>query len=273
MENGIRDKVKEHYGSIASKVSAERKSSCCGSASNSCGCDTGAAKLGYTKDELKGLPGMAVNASLGCANPLMLAGLKEGEAVLDLGSGGGIDVLAASKYVGATGKAYGLDMTDEMLKLANENKRRMGAQNVEFLKGYIEDVPLPDNTVDAVISNCVINLSEDKSKVLSEAYRVLKPGGRFAVADIVALKAVPESVRRQAEMWYGCLGGALEAGEYRQMLEQAGFHDVTIEPVHIYTKKVIEDDVLDGIYDGIIDEAGMDSLDGMFAGTHIKAIK
>lgn len=271
MEPGIRDKVKEHYGSIASKVSAESRSSCCGGGKASCGCDADAAKLGYTKDDLRGLPDTAVNASLGCANPLMLAGLKEGEAVLDLGSGGGIDVLAASKYVGETGKAYGLDMTDEMLKLANENKKKMGASNVEFLKGYIEDIPLPDNAVDAVISNCVINLSEDKGRVLKEAYRVLKPGGRFAVADVVALKPVPENVRRQAEMWCGCLAGTLEAGEYRRLLEAAGFRDITIEPVHVYSKAIIEEVVLGGEYEGLEDK--IDSVDGAFAGAHIKAFK
>lgn len=272
METGIRESVKKHYGSIASKVSAESKSSCCGNPGSSCGCDTDAAKLGYTKEDLKDLPGTAVNASLGCANPLMLAGLKEGETVLDLGSGGGIDVLAASKYVGQSGKAYGLDMTDEMLKLAKENKEKMGASNVEFLKGFIEDIPLPDNTVDAVISNCVINLSEDKAKVLTEAYRVLKPGGRFAVADIVALKPVPPSLRRRAEMWCGCIAGTLEADEYRLMLEKAGFRDITIEPVHVYTKSVIED-MAGSEYDDVINEVGIESVDGAFAGAHIKAYK
>lgn len=269
MEHGIREQVKKRYGSIASKVTKKSQSCCCGS---SCGCGAGANALGYTKGDLKGLPHEAVTASLGCANPLALAGLKEGETVLDLGSGGGIDVLAASKYVGKTGKAYGLDMTDEMLKLANKNKKRMRAGNVEFLKGYIEDIPLPRESVDAVISNCVINLSEDKAGALSEAYRVLKKGGRFAVADIVALKSVPDSVRSKAALWSGCIAGALETGEYRRLLENAGFRDIDITPVNIFGKDSIGDLLPEEDFESI-SEADIKAADGAFAGAHIKAYK
>ncbi len=270
MEHVIREQVKKHYGSIASKAAKAPRSCCC--SGSSCGCGSSASALGYTKEDLKGLPTEAVGASLGCANPLELAGLKEGEAVLDLGSGGGIDVLAASKYVGKTGRAYGLDMTDEMLALANENKRKMHAENVEFLKGYIEDIPLPDESIDAVISNCVINLSEDKAKALSEAYRVLKKGGRFAVADIVAIKEVPASVRSKVALWFGCIAGALETGEYKRLLENAGFRDIEITPVDIYGKDSIGDLLPEEDFKDL-SEADIEAADGAFAGAHIKAFK
>ncbi len=261
----IRDEVKKHYGEIAAKAN---RAGCCSAGSGA----SAAGKL-YGGEDLSALPSQAVQNSLGCANPLVFAGLKPGETVLDLGSGGGIDVLISSRYVGETGKVYGLDMTDEMLKLANANKARMGANNVEFLKGYIEDIPLPDGTVDVVMSNCVINLSEDKPKALAEAYRVLKPGGRFAVADIVAVKPCPDSIRQQVALWFSCISGALEVKEYSRLLQEAGFHDVSVEPVHLYTSDVIEREVIGNSrkyakYRSLVSEA-----DGVFAGALIKAVK
>ena len=189
----------------------------------------------YTTDELQGLPQEAVVASLGCGNPVAMAELREGEVVLDLGSGGGIDVLLSARRVGPTGKAYGLDMTDEMLDLARENQRKAGVTNVEFLRGEMEDMPLPNGSVDVIISNCVVNLSPDKDKVLAEAHRVLKPGGRVAIADIVARGQAPPELRRDLEVWAGCLAGALEEGEYRTKLESAGFADIEIESLREYT--------------------------------------
>ncbi len=273
MGNDIREQVKSYYGEIAEKVNKENKSSCCGGGSSCCK-GVSDDSIIYRGESLEHLPIEAVNASLGCANPLLLAKLKEGETVLDLGSGGGIDVLLASKYVGSTGKIYGLDMTDEMLALANRNKLSMGVRNVEFLKGYIEDVPLPDNTIDAVISNCVINLSEDKEKALSEAYRVIKEGGRLAISDIIVLKDVPEDIRKMAELWVGCIAGALSTGEYRSILEKVGFKNIKIEPVHIYTKDVITE-LLQEKEHLIKLELGdtLDSLDGAYAGAYIKATK
>jgi len=188
----------------------------------------------YDASQTSGLPEGAVLASLGCGNPTALADLHEGESVLDLGSGGGIDVLLSAKRVGATGKAYGLDMTDEMLALARENQAKAGATNVEFLKGEIENIPLPAAAVDVVISNCVINLSADKRRVLREAFRVLRPGGRFAVSDVVCRGEIPDAVRRSMELWVGCVAGALEENEYRQLLNDAGFTDIEIEPTRIY---------------------------------------
>src|SRR6266853_2139099 len=205
----IKDVVKEKYGQAALRA-VSGGSSCCGSApSSECGADPITSNL-YGADQTGALPQEAVLASLGCGNPTALAKLNPGETVLDLGSGGGIDVLLSAKRVGRTGKAYGLDMTDEMLALANENKRKAGVENVEFLKGQIEAIPLPDATVDVVISNCVINLSTDKDRVLAEAFRVLKPGGRFAVSDVVVRGAVPADVRHSMELWVGCIAGALE---------------------------------------------------------------
>jgi SAM-dependent methyltransferase len=188
----------------------------------------------YDPQQTDGLPVEAVLASLGCGNPTALAQLHAGETVLDLGSGGGIDVLLSARRVGATGKAYGLDMTDEMLALARENQRKAGVGNVEFLKGEIEHIPLPDNSVDVIISNCVINLSADKDRVLREAFRVLKPGGRFAVSDVVTRGEVPGVIRRSVELWIGCLSGALDEGDYTSKLAAAGFQDVSIEPTRVY---------------------------------------
>ncbi len=234
----LRDSVKEKYGQAALRVSeGNTDASCCGS-SGCCGSTTEAwdpitSNL-YTEGETAGVPAEALLASLGCGNPTALAELKEGETVLDLGSGGGIDVLLSARRVGPSGKAYGLDMTDEMLALANENKRKAGAENVEFLKGEIEDIPLPDSSVDVLISNCVINLSADKQRVIEEAFRVLKPGGRFAVSDVVVRGEVPAEVKRNMELWIGCVAGALEENEYRRLLAGAGFTAIDIEPTRVY---------------------------------------
>lgn len=279
MSFDVKKKVKEFYGGIARNVDKSSRASCC-SSSSCCGGnskDSGVRDKKpaiYDPSSLEGLPKEAVNASLGCANPLLFAGLKEGETVLDLGSGGGIDVLAASRYVGKGGKVYGLDMTDEMLALANKNKAKMGAANVEFLKGYIEDIPLPDGSVDVILSNCVINLSEDKPQALSEAYRVLKPGGRLAVADIVSMKPIPAELRKQAEMWCGCLAGTLEVPEFKGILEEIGFKQVEIEPVHLYTKSVIQEFFLDNkSLCFTVSGVELDTIDGAFAGATIKAVK
>jgi arsenite methyltransferase len=218
-------KVREKYGDAARRV--------LGGEHGSCGCDPVSSSL-YDAAETTGLPEGAVLASLGCGNPTALADLHPGETVLDLGSGGGIDVLLSARRVGPTGRAYGLDMTDEMLALARENQRKAGVRNAEFLKGEIESIPLPDASVDVIISNCVINLSADKRRVLREAFRVLKPGGRFAVSDVVVRGEVPAAVRRSVELWVGCIGGALEEGEYRRLLADAGFTDVGVEPTRIY---------------------------------------
>src|SRR6267378_2896164 len=231
MSQEIKETVKEKYAEAALKVLGGEKGSC--GPSGACGCDPISDNL-YDPSETSGLPEGAVLASLGCGNPTALADLREGETVLDLGSGGGIDVLLSAKRVGPTGKAYGLDMTDEMLALANDNKRKAGAENVEFLQGEIEHIPLPDNSVDVIISNCVINLSADKGRVLREAFRVLKPGGRFAVSDVVCRGAVPDAVRRSMELWVGCIAGALEESEYRRLLQDAGFVDIDVEPTRIY---------------------------------------
>lgn len=232
--------VREKYGAAARRVLANEglpaeccaSSGCCGGAAGP-SCDPITSNL-YVTGETEELPEGAVLASLGCGNPTALAELRAGEIVLDLGSGGGIDVLLSAKRVGPTGKAYGLDMTDEMLALARENQRKAGVQNVEFLKGEIEHIPLPDNSVDVIISNCVINLSADKDLVLGEAYRVLKPGGRFAVSDVVLRGDVPAEIRRSMELWVGCIAGALEEYEYVRRLAKAGFTSIQIEPTRVY---------------------------------------
>ena len=225
--------VREKYGAIANAVAqSSANTGCCGP--SSCGCGDPITSNLYSDAETSGLPGDAVAASLGCGNPTALLALESGQTVLDLGSGGGIDVLLSAKRVGPTGKVYGLDMTDEMLALARENQRKAGATNVEFLKGTIEAIPLPANSVDVIISNCVINLSSDKDAVLREAFRVLKPGGRFAVSDVVVRGAVPEDVRRSMELWVGCIAGALEDSDYVRKLQAAGFADVELEPWRVY---------------------------------------
>jgi len=266
----IQEEIKRHYGGIAKRVSDSKKSSCCGE--SCCGDATKDYGL-YSPEYIAGLPQEAINASLGCANPIALANLQKGEIVLDLGSGGGIDVLISARIVGETGRAYGLDMTDEMLELAKCNKEKSGVKNVEFLKGYIEDIPLADETVDVVTSNCVINLTESKEAAIKEAYRVLKMGGRLAIADIVELKAVPIEIRRSVEMWVGCVSGALRVEEYEQILKKVGFKGVEITPVNIYTKEIIRDIAgalnLDEIHAHLDEYA----IDGAFAGAHIKAYK
>jgi len=229
----IKDAVKAKYAEAALKAQ-----------SGGCGCDPVTENL-YTDSEKAALPEGAVLASLGCGNPTALADLRAGETVLDLGSGGGIDVLLSAKRVGPTGKAYGLDMTDEMLALARENQAKAGATNVEFLKGEIENIPLPPQAVDVIISNCVINLSADKARVLKEAHRVLRPGGRFAVSDVICRGEIPDVVRHSMELWVGCVAGALAEGEYRRLLQEAGFVDVDIEPTRVYEfKDAGIDDVL-----------------------------
>ena len=229
----VREIVKEKYGQAALRVKTGGSTCCGATAATAMSCDPITSNL-YDSAQTGALPEKAVLASLGCGNPTALAQLNPGEIVLDLGSGGGIDVLLSAQRVGLTGKAYGLDMTDEMLALANENKRKAGAENVEFLKGEIENIPLPDNSVDVIISNCVINLSADKDRVLKEAFRVLKPGGRFAVSDIVVRGEVPAEIRRNVELWIGCMAGALEENEYLAKLVRAGFEVVTMEPTRVY---------------------------------------
>src|SRR5437773_7823646 len=229
----IQEAVREKYGAIATAVQKASATSGCGGPA-ACGCGDPMTSNLYSTAETNGLPADAVAASLGCGNPTALLALEAGETVLDLGSGGGIDVLLSAKRVGPTGKVYGLDMTDEMLALARENQRTAGATNVEFLKGTIENIPLPDNSVDVIISNCVINLSSDKDAVLREAFRVLKPGGRFAVSDVIVRGDVPADIRRSMELWVGCIAGALEEQEYATRLKAAGFAEVEIEPWRIY---------------------------------------
>jgi arsenite methyltransferase len=229
----IKEAVKEKYGQAALNARVG-KSTCCGAGpARQNACDPITSNL-YNIGQTSGLPEEAVLASLGCGNPTALAELNPGETVLDLGSGGGIDVFLSAKRVGPSGKAYGLDMTDEMLNLARENQRKAGAENVEFLKGEIENIPLPDNSVDVIISNCVINLSADKNQVLREAFRVLRPGGRLAVSDIVVRGEVPAEIRRSIELWAGCVAGALEESEYRAKLAAAGFESIDIEPTRVY---------------------------------------
>jgi arsenite methyltransferase len=230
----IKEVVREKYGQAALRVTTGAGSACCGA--SAC-CDSSVDPITsnlYGSDQTGELPQDAVLASLGCGNPTALAELHPGETVLDLGSGGGIDVLLSARRVGPAGKVYGLDMTDEMLSLAEENKRKSGLHNVEFLKGEIESIPLPDNSVDVIISNCVINLSGDKDRVLREAFRVLKPGGRFAVSDVVVRGHVPAEVRKNMELWVGCIAGALEDWEYVQKLAKAGFDGIDIEPTRVY---------------------------------------
>lgn len=273
-DSEVRSTVREKYGQAAQRVTdGATATSCCGS-SGCCGATTEAwdpitSDL-YDEKEKAGIPVEAVLASLGCGNPTALAALKPGDVVLDLGSGGGIDVLLSAKRVGPTGKAYGLDMTDEMLALANENKRRAGAENVEFLKGEIEQIPLPDASVDVVISNCVINLSCDKSKVLSEAFRVLKPGGRFAVSDVVVRGDVPPEIRRNMELWIGCVAGALEEQEFLALLRKVGFVKPSIEPTRVYKA---EDAAAFLTGTGLSELEFAAQINGKFMGAFVRATK
>jgi arsenite methyltransferase len=233
LTGGLKEIVREKYGEAARRATTGGRSSCCG---GSCGTDAADPITSdlYSHAETAVLPKEAVLASLGCGNPTALTELREGDVVLDLGSGGGIDVLLSARRVGPTGKVYGLDMTDEMLELARENQRKAGVENVEFLRGEIEAIPLPDSSVDVIISNCVVNLSGDKRKVISEAFRVLKPGGRFAVSDVVVRGEMPSEVRQSMELWVGCVAGALTESEFRTYLAEAGFEGIDIEPTRIY---------------------------------------
>lgn len=270
----LRTNVQEKYGAAASRVAnGETSGSCCGS-SACCGSTTEAwdpitSDL-YDEGQTAGIPAEALLASLGCGNPTALAQLNAGEIVLDLGSGGGIDVLLSARRVGPTGKAYGLDMTDEMLALANENKRKAGAENVEFLRGEIEQIPLPDSTVDVIISNCVVNLSADKARVVAEAYRVLKPGGRLAISDVVVRGDVPAAVRRNMEMWIGCVAGALEEQEFLKLLRTAGFENPSIEPTRFYGAEDAKA-FLSG--SGLDAESFASEIDGKFFSGFVRATK
>jgi len=266
---GIKDVVREKYGQAALRVTSGG-SCCCGPAPADAHCADPITGNLYDAAQVGQLPETAVLASLGCGNPTALAELKAGEIVLDLGSGGGIDVLLSARRVGPTGKAYGLDMTDEMLALAEENKRKAGVANVEFLKGEIENIPLPDNTVDVIISNCVINLSADKDCVLAEAFRVLKPGGRLAVSDVVTRGEVPSEIRKSVLLWVGCVAGALEENEYRGKLAAAGFENIEVEPTRIYKTE----DAISFLKDQNMDvEAIAPYVDGKFMSAFIRARK
>ncbi len=274
-DTDIKHIVRERYAEAARNVSAP--GSCCGGAA--CGADAAlngvSAITGdlYADDETSALPEKAVLASLGCGNPTALAELKEGETVLDLGSGGGIDVLLSARRVGPSGKAYGLDMTDDMLALARENQRKAGAMNVEFLKGEIEQIPLPDASVDVIISNCVINLSTDKDRVLREAFRVLRPGGRFAVSDVVIRRELPESVRKDMELWTGCIAGALMEGEYVHKLAEAGFGEIGVEPTRIYGREDAEEMAAGSSCCGSEMEGALAALDGAVMSAFVRARK
>ena len=265
----IKDVVKEKYGQAALRVNAGG-SSCCGASAALDGCCDPITSNLYDAAQTGELPQEAVLASLGCGNPTALAQLNPGETVLDLGSGGGIDVLLSARRVGPSGKAYGLDMTDEMLALARENQRRAGVENVEFLKGEIENVPLPDNSVDVIISNCVINLSGHKDRVLREAFRVLKPGGRFAVSDVVTRGEVPDEVRRSMLLWVGCIAGALDEYEYVRTLAKAGFESIDVEPTRVYD---IEDARQFLAGEGIDVDAIAVQVEGKFMSAFIRAVK
>jgi len=266
----IKEVVKEKYGQAALRVTNKSGgSSCCGATPAREFCDPITANL-YDESQAQQVPEEAMLASLGCGNPTALATLTLGETVLDLGSGGGIDVLLSARRVGPTGKAYGLDMTDEMLALANENKRKAGAENVEFLKGEIENIPLPDNTVDVIISNCVINLSADKDRVLREAFRVLKPGGRLAVSDVVTRGEIAPEVRQSVLLWVGCIAGALEENEYRGKLSAAGFEQIEVEPTRIYRV----DDAREFLSSSGIDvDAIAAQVDEKFMSAFVRAVK
>ena len=269
----LKDEIQSKYGEAARQVASGGSSSCCAptccGGANAASTDVVTSNL-YEQAQKSELPAEAVLASLGCGNPTALAQLNPGEVVLDLGSGGGIDVLLSARRVGPTGKAYGLDMTDDMLALARENQRKSGLQNVEFLKGEIEQIPLPDASVDVVISNCVINLSADKDRTLAEAFRVLRPGGRFAVSDIVVRGEVPPDLRRNIELWVGCVAGALEESEYRQKLASAGFETIDLEPTRIYR-------AADAV--ALLADAGIDAavaarqVDGKFMSAFVRARK
>ena len=267
-EPNLQEVVKQKYGAAAKQAAAGGVASCGGGSELSC-CDPITRDL-YDSTQLAGVPEKAVAASLGCGNPTALAQLQAGETVLDLGSGGGIDVLLSAKRVGPTGKAYGLDMTDEMLALARENQQKSGLTNVEFLKGTIENIPLPDNSVDVIISNCVINLSGNKDQVLREGFRVLRPGGRFAISDVVVRGEVPQEIRKSMELWVGCVAGALEEYEYRDKLFRAGFESIDIEPTRIYKSEEARDFLLAaGLDPAVVGPA----IEGKFMSAFVRAVK
>lgn len=269
--SNITEVVKEKYGQAALRVTTGAGNACCGSApSSASGCADPITSGLYDAAQAGALPEEALKASLGCGNPTALAQLEPGETVLDLGSGGGIDVLLSARRVGPNGKAYGLDMTDEMLALANENKRRAGADNVEFLKGNIESIPLPDNSVDVIISNCVINLSADKDRVLREAFRVLKPGGRMAVSDVVTRGEMLPEIRQSVLLWVGCIAGALEENDYKAKLAAAGFTGIDVEPTRIYRVEEARE-FLSGR--GLDVDALAPQVDGKFLSAFIRAVK
>ncbi len=268
----IRDTVKERYGNAVTAVTDGAKASCCGSSASAgvTGIDPITRDLSDAT-EVGSIPEAAVLASFGCGNPSALADLRPGEVVLDLGSGGGIDVLLSAKRVGPTGKAYGLDMTDEMLVLAQQNKEKAGATNVEFLKGNIEAIPLPAKSVDVIISNCVVNLSPDKDQVLREAFRVLKPGGRFAVSDIVIRRELPAAAKKSMELWTGCIAGALLESEYLEKLTRAGFTNVSVEPTRIYSKDDTAEMASSCCGEDV--EIALSALDGAVMSAFIRATK
>ena len=274
---GITEIVREKYGEAARRVlEASEAATCCGTVSSCCGAKAGTGSADpitsnlYVNGETSELPSAAVLASLGCGNPTALAQLNPGEVVLDLGSGGGIDVLLSARRVGPTGKAYGLDMTDDMLALARSNAAEAGVTNVEFLKGQIEEIPLPDASVDVIISNCVINLSGDKRRVLAEAFRVLKPGGRFAVSDVIVRGDVPPAVRRSMELWVGCVAGALEEQEFLQLLEETGFEKASIEPTRIYQSEDARQLLVEA---GLDADASIEEMDGKLMAGFVRATK
>jgi arsenite methyltransferase len=267
-DSNLEQAIKEKYGQAAQRA-ADGASNCCGCGSGLSGCDPITKDL-YEETQTASLPEKAVAASLGCGNPTALAKLQPGEIVLDLGSGGGIDVLLSAKRVGPSGKAYGLDMTDEMLALARENQKKSGLENVEFLKGVIENVPLPENTVDVIISNCVVNLSGDKNRVFREAFRVLKPGGRLAISDVVVRGEVPANIRKSMELWVGCIAGALEESEYRNKLAAAGFTAIDIEPTRVYRSEEAREFLGDS---GLDRDAVALQIEGKFISAFIRAVK
>jgi arsenite methyltransferase len=270
VSTSVKEAVQEKYGEAARRVAAGEVNSCCG-ASPCCGGDVDPITKDLYDDSQKSiLPEMAVKASLGCGNPTALAELRPGETVLDLGSGGGIDVLLSAQRVGPAGKAYGLDMTDDMLALARDNQRKAGVENVEFLKGEIENIPLPDNFVDVIISNCVINLSADKDRVLREAFRVLKPGGRFAISDVVVRGEVPEEIRKSMLLWVGCIAGALKDSDYVAKLAKAGFDSIDIEPTRVYN---IADARAFLSAEGVDIDAISAEVEGKFASAFVRASK
>jgi arsenite methyltransferase len=266
----IKEAVKEKYGQAALRVKAGAGSSCCGgAAATGSTCDPITSNL-YGAAEAGQVPEAALQASLGCGNPTALAKLNPGETVLDLGSGGGIDVLLSAKRVGPKGKAYGLDMTDEMLALANENRRKAGVENVEFLKGEIENIPLPSNSVDVIISNCVINLSADKDRVLREAFRVLRPGGRFAVSDVVTRGQIAPQIRQSVLLWVGCIAGALDEQEYRDKLAAAGFKQIEVESTRVYRAEDAREFLTEKGFD--VDALARE-VDGKFLSAFVRAVK